>query len=83
MKALRVLLLLSLVTGSGAAAEPVTDTGREPLVFQADRIDFDRERNLVAASGDVELAREGRILRADRIVLDRNTGIARADGNVT
>ncbi len=83
MKALRVLLLLSLVTGSGAAAEPAADTGREPLVFQADRIDFDRERNLVAASGDVELAREGRILRADRIVLDRNTGIARADGNVT
>lgn len=83
MKALRVLLLLSLVAGSGAAAEPAADTGREPFVFQADRIDFDRERNLVAATGDVELAREGRILRADRIVLDRNTGIARADGNVT
>ena len=83
MKALRALLLLSLVAGSGAAAEPAADTGREPFVFQADRIDFDRERNLVAATGDVELAREGRILRADRIVLDRNTGIARADGNVT
>lgn len=83
MKALRALFLLSLVAGSGAAAEPVANTGREPFIFQADRIDFDRERNLVAATGDVELAREGRILRADRIVLDRNTGIARADGNVT
>ena len=81
MKALRVLLLLSLVAGSEAAAQ--SGAGREPLVFQADRIGFDRERNLVTADGDVELAREGRILRADRIVLDRNSGIARADGNVT
>ena len=83
MKALRALLLLSLVAGSGAAAEPGSSAGREPLVFQAEKIEFDRERNLVAATGDVELAREGRILRADRIVLDRNTGIARAHGNVT
>ena len=84
MKALRALLLLSLVAGSGAAAaEPEAGTGRETLLFQADRIDFDRERNLVMAEGDVELAREGRVLRADRVVLDRNTGIARADGNVT
>ena len=84
MKALRALLLLSLVAGSGAAAaEPEARAGRETLLFQADRIDFDRERNLVTAEGNVELAREGRILRADRVVLDRNTGIARADGNVT
>ncbi len=83
MKALRVLLLLSLAIGSGAAAQTGAGTGRDPLVFRADRIDFDRERNLVTADGDVELAREGRILRADRIVLDRNTGIARADGDVT
>ncbi len=84
MKALRALLLLSLVAGSGAAAaEPEAGAGGETLLFQADRIDFDRERNLVTAEGNVELAREGRILRADRVVLDRNTGIARADGNVT
>ncbi len=84
MKALRVLLLLSLVAGSStAAAQSGADTGREPLVFQADRIGFDRDRNIVTAEGNVELAREGRILRADRVVLDRNTGIARADGDVT
>ena len=83
MKALRALFLLGLAIGSGAAAEPEAGGGREALLFQADRIDFDRERNLVAATGDVELAREGHILRADRVVLDRNTGIARATGNVT
>ena len=83
MKALCAFLVLSLVAGSGAAAEPEAGAGREPLLFQADRLDFDRERNVVTAKGDVELARGGRILRADRIVLDRNTGIAHADGNVT
>ena len=83
MKALRILLLLSLVAGSGAAAEPEAGATRESLLFQADRIDFDRERNLVTAEGNVELARDGRVLRADRVSLDRNTGIARADGNVT
>lgn len=83
MKALRVLLLLSLVAGSGAAAQSGADAGREPLIFQADRIDFDRERNVVTAEGNVEMTREGRILRADRVALDRTTGIARADGNIT
>ena len=74
MKALCAFLVLSLVAGSGAAAEPEAGAGREPLLFQADRLDFDRERNVVTAKGDVELARGGRILRADRIVLDRNAG---------
>ena len=83
MKALRVLLLLSLAIGSGAAAQTGAGAGREPLLFQADRLDFDRERNVVTAGGNVELARDGRVLRADRVVLDRNTGIARANGNVT
>ena len=83
MKALRVLLLLSLAIGSGAAAQTGADAGREPFLFQADRLDFDRERNVVTAEGNVELAREGRILRADRVALDRTTGVARADGNVT
>jgi len=83
VKALRVLLLLSLAIGSGAAAQTGAGAGREPLLFQADRLDFDRERNVVTAGGNVELAREGRVLRADRVVLDRNTGIARANGNVT
>ncbi|MCY4229294.1 MAG: LPS assembly protein LptD [Alphaproteobacteria bacterium] len=81
MRVLLVFLLLGMA--ASAAAEPGGDPRPEPLIFQADRIEFDRERNLVAATGDVELAREGRILRADRIVLDRNTGIARAHGNVT
>ena len=83
MKALRVLLLLSLAIGSGAAAQTGADAGREPFVFQADRLNFDRERNVVTAEGNVELARGGRILRADRVALDRTTGIARAEGNVT
>ncbi len=74
---------MGLVAGPEAAAQTGAGAEREPLVFQADRLDFDRERNLVAASGNVELARGGRVLRADRVVLDRTTGIARAGGNVT
>ena len=85
MNAPRVLLLLiALLAGAGAAAQSSPAGGKdEPLLFQADRLDFDRDRNLVTAEGDVELARGGRVLRADRVVLDRNTGIAQADGNVT
>ena len=81
MTARRLILTLMLLTGAGAAAGQTLDTAG-PVLFQADRIELDRERDLVVAEGNVELARGGRILRADRITFDRAAGVARAFGNV-
>ncbi len=84
MSVLRALLLLIALVGAGAAAaEPDAGDRSEPLLFQADRLDFDGVNNRIVAEGDVELIRGADVLRADRIVLDRNTGIAHAEGNVT
>lgn len=53
-----------------------------PVTFTAESVEYDRNRNLVIASGAVEAWQNERILRADRFTYDRNTGIATAEGHV-
>lgn len=54
----------------------------QPVTFSADSIEYDKEHNLVIASGHVEAWQNGHVLRADRITFDRNTGVAAATGHV-
>jgi LPS-assembly protein len=53
-----------------------------PVTFVADSVQYDRERGLVIATGNVEAWQDDRVLRAQRIVFDRNTSVAAASGNV-
>ncbi|UFN48141.1 LPS assembly protein LptD [Roseomonas sp. OT10] len=53
-----------------------------PVTFTADSVEYDENRALVTASGNVEAWQNERILRADRMTYDRNTGVAVAEGNV-
>jgi LPS-assembly protein len=55
----------------------------QPVTFSADSIEYDKEHNLVIASGHVEAWQNGHVLRADKVTFDRNTGVAAATGNVT
>ncbi|MDJ0386849.1 LPS assembly protein LptD [Roseomonas sp. E05] len=64
------------------AAAPQQDGNNAPVTFTAESVEYDRERNLVTASGAVEAWQNERILRADRFTFDRNTGIATAEGHV-
>jgi len=68
-----------------AAQPPAAATrpdNNAPVTFTAESVEYDRERNLVIASGAVEAWQNERILRADRFTYDRNTGIATAEGHV-
>jgi LPS-assembly protein len=66
---------------------PIPGTGatfdrRQPVTFQADRIDYDQKSNIVTLSGHVEAWQAGHVLFADRLLYDRNTNIADAVGHV-
>ena len=73
---------------SSPAASPIPGTGatfdrRQPVTFQADRIDYNQKTNIVTLSGHVEAWQAGpRIDSADRVLYDRNTNIADAIGHV-
>src|SRR4051794_32794499 len=69
---------LGALTGAGAA--PVTRD--QPVYYQADSVEYDRDAELVTLSGRVEIWQGDRVLRADRVTYDRNTGVASAIGNV-
>jgi LPS-assembly protein len=83
-----LLLLLALLLGPhAAAAQPVlaprpAPGQNEPVYYQADTVDYDRERGLVTLSGRVEFWQGDRVLMADKVTYNRTTGVAAAIGNV-
>jgi LPS-assembly protein len=54
----------------------------EPVTFTADNLEYDRDRALVTATGNVEAWQGDHILKADRVTFDRNTNVAAAEGHV-
>ena len=79
--------LVALGTGGASAQQrPATHSQPvsrdQPVFYQADSVDYDRDGALVTLTGHVEIWQGDRILRADRVVYDRNTGVAAATDNV-
>lgn len=54
----------------------------QPAYYQADSVEYDRDRGLVTLRGKVEFWQNERMLRADEVTYDRNTGVAAAKGHV-
>ena len=54
----------------------------QPVFYQADTVEYDRDGAIVTLSGHVEIWQGDRVLRADQVTYDRNTGVAAASGNV-
>jgi LPS-assembly protein len=55
----------------------------DQIGFAADALEYDSDREIVTANGNVQLLREGNRLRADKVVWDRNSGKVEAQGNVS
>ncbi len=69
--------------GQPPEIDPVFDPDVDaPVRFSSDRLEYDRNSEIVTASGEVFMTREGYRLRADRVVWERNSGEVRAEGNV-
>ena len=71
---------LSSLARSGAQSGTVS--GDEPVTFNADQVEYDRQNNLVIATGHVEAWQDGHTLYADKVIFDRNTNVAAASGHV-
>ncbi len=54
----------------------------QPVYYQADSAEYDRDAGIVTLAGHVEIWQGGRVLRADKMTYDRNTGVAAASGHV-
>lgn len=87
------LLLATTLAGLGTIAahaqfaaihaggeQPVTKD--QPVYWQADSAEYDRDNGIVTLAGHVEIWQGPRDLRADKVTYDRNTGVVAASGNV-
>lgn len=54
----------------------------EEIGFEAEKIDYDYDRDIVTASGNVRVSRDGSRLAADSVIWDRNAGTVIARGDV-
>ncbi len=63
------------------AAVPLPEDPDE-IQFTADQLEYDYEKDVVTASGDVRLFRRSDRLRADRVVWNRKSGQVVAEGNI-
>jgi len=68
-------------TKLGNQTSPVSKD--KPVLLTADEMDYDKENNLVIASGHVEIEQGDTIVLADKVTYNRNTGEVVATGNVS
>ncbi len=81
--------LLLALSGALHAQTTKTDPIASPndvapqVDFAADALEYQSDRDIVTARGDVQMAREGNRVRADTVIWNRKTGEVRATGNVS
>jgi lipopolysaccharide export system protein LptA len=61
---------------------PPATPGVSPLELKADRQDYDEQRQIFTAEGNVEMRFRGAVLTADRLQVNLNNRLAVAEGNV-
>jgi len=69
-----------LPPGAGALPSGAKTT---PILITADEVNYDRERSLVIAKGNVEISQGTRVLRADSVVYDQKAKTVTAVGKVS
>jgi len=81
---LTALLLAVLAAPGLALAQTASDevSGQGNVFIQADQMAYDRESEVVTATGNVEIVYGDRILMADKVAYDRPKDTATADGNI-
>jgi LPS-assembly protein len=70
----------------GAPSSPRPEAGQPagaPAVFSADQVVYDRDGDVVTASGNVQIVQGGRVVRADSVAFDRRRNVVTASGNVS
>ena len=86
--AVAALAALALLFAGPASAQSPPAGGpstqakpQDKLIIDADELVYDKDKNIVTASGSVQLFYQGRVLQADRVIYDRNTKRVYAEGH--
>ena len=74
-----LIMVLLLAAGFPAAAQD----DDPPILLKADKVSYDREKEIVTASGNVEVSRDNRVLLADTITYDQRKDLITASGNIS
>src|SRR5262245_41509965 len=86
LTALAGIALASVASAQEPAPKPEKaekhTLGETPVELTADALDYDADRELYVASGNVELVQGERNLRADWVAFNRASGVGLAKGNV-
>ena len=95
MRHYRKLLIISIVgliyslpnisyAKKGRIADQVNtkNIASSPALIKADTLDYNSEKKVVTASGNVEITQEGRTMLADSLTYDKENGIVTAKGHV-
>lgn len=77
--ALSTIFLLGLTSTSFAQTKQQLN---EPILLHADELNFDKESNIITATGNVEVFQEKEVLTADNLSYNRNLDQITATGNV-
>ncbi len=89
-----ITLILGLAAGtSGSISAAQAETAKAgpdaqypqsgEVLMQADSLVYNRDNQVVTATGHVEIAYDGRILIADKVTYDQTKDVVTADGNVS
>ena len=62
---------------------PKTPDLLKDINFSAQKVEYDSEKGLIIATGDVTLFQEDNVLKADRVTFNNKTREVRATGNIT
>ncbi len=73
-------VVLMLTTAARAPAQTIP--ADLPILFTADEVVYDRERDLVVATGNIEASHGDRTLIADRLVYDQTRNVLTVEGNI-
>jgi lipopolysaccharide assembly outer membrane protein LptD (OstA) len=73
----------SLPVPGGSAPAGAQQQTSLPAVFSADEVIYDRDRDIVTATGNVEIVQGNRVIRADSVSFDRRQNVVSASGNVS
>ena len=84
LKRLTILLIALGVAAGGASAQVLRGANDKlPVLVSADNLQYDRERDIITASGRVRVSQGDNVILADNLVYNRRTKILIATGKVS
>ena len=82
MTGLRILAVLTALAAFTLAAPAHAQGTGQPVLMEADELDFDEDLGIATARGNVEIVQGDRILNADAVTYNQRDDIVTASGNV-